>query len=373
MTSRERVKVALNHQTPDCVPTDLWGSASRITNQLYFDLKKHFDITEEGRLIRPGTVTEYEDYILADRLNSDFRHINIGKPKGFKSYKNQQGFVIDEWGVGRDVSAIYPTVAYFPLAEAEVADLDGYNWPKPEDEGRIEGIEERAKDWFLNTDKAITATSPVSGMFFELAQFLRGPEEFFVDLYMNKEFAHKLIDKITDILIPLTLYYVKPIAPYIEWLEFTSDLGTQHAPFMSLDMFKEFFAEPFNRIFSAVKQAYPTVKIFFHSCGAIYDFIPELIKAGVDVLNPIQPLAKDMDPKRIKEEFGKDLVFHGVIDIQQAMRGSVEDVKKEVALRIDQMNINGGYILAPNNHLQPDVPFENVVAMYNYAKEYSKK
>ena len=98
--------------------------------------------------------------------------------------------------------------------------------------------------------------------------------------------------------------------------------------------------------------------------------IPELIDVGVDILNPIQPLAAGMDPGRIKRDFGDSLVFHGAIDIQGAMRGSIEDVKDEVRLRIDQMGNGGGYIVSPNNHLLPDIPAENVVCLYRYAKEY---
>ncbi len=372
MNSRERVRAVLNRQVPDCVPTDIWGSASRVHDTLYESLMQHFGLKEHGSLIRPGTVTQYEDYALADCLNTDFRHINIGKPKHFKSYRDANDYVIDEWGVGRDVSAEYPTVAYFPLANATIDDLDSYTWPNPCDEGRIEGLEEKAKNWYENTDKAITATAANSGLFFELGQFLRGPEQFFMDMCLEPEFTQKLVDKITDILIEMNLYYLKPIAPYLEWVEFTSDLGTQNAPFFSRDMFVQYFKQPFARLFGAVKQAYPNLKIFMHSCGSIYDFIPDLIEVGVDVLNPIQPLANGMDPARIKQNFGKDLIFHGAIDIQCAMLGSVEDVEKEVKLRIDQMGEGGGYILSPNNHFQPDIPTENVIRMYELAKEYGK-
>jgi uroporphyrinogen decarboxylase len=370
MSSRERVKTVLAHKVPDRVPTDLWGSASRICDELYFDLLRYFDLPHMGDLIRPGTVTQFEDYALAERLDTDFRHINIGKPEHFKSYTDENGYVIDEWGVGRDVTALYPTVAYFPLAEAEEEDIDRYPWPDPFDNGRIRGLEQKAKDWYLHTDKAITATAANSGMFFEVAQFLRGPEEFFIDMCTNEGFAARLIDRIADILIDINLFYLKPIAPYLEWVEFTSDLGTQNAPFVSGDMFRQYFKEPFSRVFGAVKNAYPNLKVFFHSCGSIYSFIPDLIEAGVDVLNPIQPLAAEMDPARIKREFGRELVFHGAIDIQKAMCGSADDVEREVKLRIRQMAGDGGYILSPNNHLQNDVPAENVVKLYGSAREF---
>ena len=355
---------------PDVVPTDMWGSASRIHNDLYAELLTLLDIKDPGDLIRPGQVTSYENYELADALGCDFRHINPGKPDGFTSYKDENGLVYDEWGVGRDYSAMYPTIAKFPLAEASEKDIANHKWPDMRDEGRIRGLAEKARNWYESTDKAITSTAATSGLFFELGQFLRGPETFLMDLALNEKFVRALFEKLTELFIEQNLYYLDPVAPYIEWVEFSSDLGTQNGLFFSKEMFRTFFKEPYTRLFNAIKTKFPNIKIFYHCCGGIYDIIPELIDVGVDILNPIQPRAAGMDPGRIKKEFGDALVFHGAIDIQGAMRGSIEDVREEVRLRIDQMGGGGGYIVSPNNHLLPDIPAENVICLYRYAKEY---
>ena len=372
MNSRERVKAVLDKRIPDVVPTDMWGSASRIHNDLYAELLSLLDIKDPGDNIRPSQLTSYENYELSDLLGCDFRHMNPGKPDYFTGYKDEEGLVYDEWGIGRDCSALYPTIAKFPLAEATENDIKGHKWPLMKDEGRVRGLADKAKDWYENTDKAITAAAANSGLFFELGQFLRGPEDFFMDLALNEKFVHALMDKLTELFIELNLHYLKPIAPYIEWVEFSSDLGTQNGPFFSVEMFRTFFKEPHRELFSAIKKAYPNIKIFYHCCGSMHVFIPDLIDVGVDILNPIQPLAAGMDPARIKKEFGDDLVFHGAIDIQGAMRGSQDDVRGEVRLRIDQMGGGGGYIVSPNNHLLPDVPAENVVTLYRYAKEYGR-
>jgi len=372
MNSRERVRATLNHKEPDTVPVDLWGSASRLDNEFYQSLVKHLQYEKLGELIRPGSSSEYVDYRISNLIGSDFRHINIGKPKGFSSYTNVDGHIIDEWGIGRKKIGKYPTISYHPMAELEESDLDSYSWPHAKEPGRIEGLAAQAKDWYENTNYAITATSAVSGQFFDNGQYLRGAEEFFVDLYVNKSFAHKLIEKMTEIIIDINLYYLEPIAPYIEWIEFSSDLGTQTAPFISPELFREFFKEPFRLVFSTLKKAHPNVKMFLHSCGAIFDFIPDLIDAGVEILNPLQPLAEGMDSYAIKKEFGSDVVLHGGIDIQQAMIGSTQDVQIEVKKRIDALARDGGYILAPNNHIQPDVPVDNFLNMYKFAKQYGK-
>ncbi len=370
MTSRERVRTALRHEEADRVPFDMWGSASRLDTRFYKKLVKELGYETYGESIRPGTASEFEDYRISDRFGCDFRHLNIGKADHFKSYTNEEGYLIDEWGIGRLLTGDYPTVAYHPLRNADENTLASYRWPTAKDEGRIRGLAEQAKKYYEETDCAITATSASSGQFFDIGQYLRGAEEFFMDLYINKSFAHKLIEHITAFLIELNLYYLEPIHPYIEWIEFSSDLGTQEAPFISPDCFREFFKEPFRQLFGAIKKKYPKVKIFLHSCGAIYDYIPDFIDMGVDVLNPLQPLAKGMDSKKIKETFGKDVVLHGGIDIQQALIGSLEDVEREVRTRIDAFAPGGGYIMSTANHVQPDTPPENLIRMFECANEY---
>lgn len=372
MTSRERVEAVLNHQEPDYVPIDIWGSASRINTELYMDVAKALGLSGTGRLIRPGSDTQYEDYVLADLLGSDFRHINIGKPQGFKSYKDENGYSIDEWGIGRSLVGRYPTIVKHPLKDMDIEQLEDYETPIAEDPGRIAGIGQLARDYYENTDKYVTACSAQSGQVFDLCQYLRGTEDFFIDLYEEEDFARLLIDKVTDYLIRLNLYYLEPIAPYIGWVEFTSDFGAQHSSFISPQMFRDFFKEPYTRLYSAVKSRFPNLKIFMHSCGSVNELIEEFIQCGVDVMNPIQPLCDGMDSASLKERYGERVVFHGAIDIQNAINGSVEDVKEEVQKRIQALGHNGGYILSSANHIQYGAPVENVIALFRYAREFGK-
>ncbi len=169
MTSRERVEAALRHEEPDRVPVDIWGSASRINTQLYEDVAKALGLTELGRLIRPGSDTQYEDYAFADLLGSDFRHINIGKPKGYKSYKDGNGYIIDEWGVGRSLVGRYPTIVKHPLKDKDIAFLRDYQVPNAEDSGRIEELAELARAYCEGTEKYVTACSAQSGQVFDLS------------------------------------------------------------------------------------------------------------------------------------------------------------------------------------------------------------
>ena len=372
MTSRERVRKALNHQDADRVPLDLWGSASRIHTEPYKKIANHLGFTSYQGLLRPGTTTEYVDYRISDAVGADFRHINIGRPDSFKSYTDDKGNMIDEWGIGRKLISGFNAITMHPFQEAEISDIENHKWPIARDEGRVRGLKEQAKLFYEQTDFAITATSAVSGTIFDMAQYLRGTENFFMDLYTEPEFMDALIEKITDIVLEINLIYLEQVAEYIEWIEFTEDIAMQRSLFISKELFRRFFDKPHRKLFSEIKRRFSHVKIFYHSCGAVSDMIPDIISWGVDILNPLQATAEGMNLEKIKKEYGKDLIFHGGIDIQKTMVGSDEDVRREVRERIDVLSDGGGYILAPTNHIQADVPIENFLALYKYAAEYSR-
>ena len=368
MDSRTRVRLAMQHKEPDRVPLDIWGCASRIHTSRYLSLAAELGLNT-GDPIRPGTMTEYEDYALADLLSCDFRHINIGGPANYKSYYDANGNKIDEWGIGKRLVLMSNTVTSHPFPEPDRALLRKHRWPTPRDPGRIAGLHELAKQYFEQTDKAITATTATSGLFFDFGQYLCGTEQFLVNLYEEEEFCDELIDKLLELFTEIYLYYLEPIAPYLEWVEFASDLGTQQAQFISGAMFRRYFKSPMKQLFSAVKRAHPNLKIFLHSCGSIINFIPDLIDCGVEILNPLQPLAKDMDAYAIKREFGSQLVFHGGVDIQEALPGTTEQVRADVKRCIEALAPGGGYILSPANHIQNDVPNRNILELYRCARE----
>lgn len=373
MNHRERVRAVLNHKEPDRVPLDLWGSASRIHNKLYYKILEYMEIGTKGDLIRPGKSTAYVDYRISDYIDADFRHVNIGRNlKYFKSYNDKNGNIIDEWGAGRKYIGEYDMISYFPLSDADIFDLDNYKWPVPEDLGRIDGIEKQARKWYENTDYSITATTAVSGIVFEIAMYLRGPERFLMDLILNKKFAHKLIGKISEISTQIYVYYIQPIGKYIDWIEYSEDFGMQDRAFISKDIFKEFFKKSHKEMFEKIKKVAPNAKTFLHTCGSVRELIPCFIEVGVDILNPLQPSAKDMDSFKLKKEFGKDLIFHGGVDIQHAICGTKEQAVFEAKKRIKAFAPGGGYIFAPTNHFQPDITVENFIEIYRVAKAVGK-
>lgn len=373
MTSRERVRLAIDHKEPDRIPIDLWGSDSRMNSNFYLRVIKELGWDEPGPCIRPSSTSAYEDYRLSDLIGSDFRHINIGSPDGFKSYKDSDGNTIDEWGVGRKLIGKYPSFSLHPFADMRTEDIETHDWPDMSDPGRIRGLEEQAREWYETTDFAITATTATSGTIFEVCQYLCGIEDFFTCLCGDPEYADALIDKVTDLLIELNVLYARAVGPYVEWIEFASDFGTQSGPVISPAFYSRFFLKPYKRLYDAVKEAAPNVKIFLHCCGGVRPLIPLFIESGVDVLSALQPLAAGMgDAAGLKADFGSELIFHGGIDIQRAIHGTLDELYKECKTRIQAYAPGGGYVLSPSNHFMDDVKPENFFKMYEFGRELGK-
>ena len=372
MTSKERVLTALAHKEPDRVPIDIWGSASRICNKLYFDIAKDQSWKELGPCVRSGRSGDYVDYRVSDLVGSDFRHTNIGKPANFKPVKNERGETISEWGWGTSEIAETSHVSFHPLADAEEADIEKHQWPCVEDAGRIKGLKEQVALWHKENQYFISATTAVSGMMLDIGPYLRGFNQFFIDLYINKSFAHKLIGKIADIIIEFYTYYLKDIGIMIDCVEFASDHGIQDRTFVSPEIYREFFKPQYKRVFDEIRKIAPHAKIFLHSCGSVRELIPDFIDIGVDILNSLQPTAKGMESIELKKEFGNDIVFHGGIDIQGALQHEKERTINEAKKRIAAFGPNGGYIFAPSNHFLEDVPLNNFYALYETALKYGK-
>jgi len=370
MTHRERVIDAINHKESDRVPIDLWGSDSRLVNDFYFKIIDYLNLEPLKNKVRPGKSAEYVDYRISDHIDSDFRHIVIGKPENFTSYKDKEGTIYDEWGIGYKLKGMYPFISHHPLQDGDLSDIDNYKGPMIRDPGRIKGLKDQAENWFKNTDYCITTTGPISGFIMEFYQYLCGTENFFTDLYLNVKFAERLIDKLSEIIADLYMFFIEPIAPYITWIEFESDFGMQDRPFMSRELFRKFLKKPMGMIFSRVKKIAPDAKIFLHSCGSIRELIPDLIDIGVNVLSGLQPLASGMNSLELKKEFGRDLVFHGGVDMQKALCGSIDDTILETKKRISDYGPGGGYICGPSNHFQIDVPIDNFLAMYKTAIDF---
>ena len=372
LTSRARVSAAINHREPDRVPLDMWGTDSRLVDEFYFKVLDHLGWKDKSQTERPGKTAAYVDYRLSDLLGCDFRHITAKGPAGFTRWTDAEGNSYDEWGIGYRKMGQHSFISKHPFPEPDVGAIRRHAWPDMNDPSRFEGMAERVCDWFENTDYAITTTTPVSGLLLDVCQYLRGTENFLMDMCAEPRFAHALIEQVAGLMETLYVNMVTPLAPRLTWIEFATDYGGQNGLFISPEMYREFLKGPESRIFAAVKRVAPQAKIFMHSCGSVKRLIPDLIEAGVEILSSLQPLASAMDSAELKKEFGNDLIFHGGIDLQQALVGTREQTVEETRRRIADYAPGGGYIVSPSNHFTSDVPVQNFFALYETAAEFGR-
>ena len=205
---------------------------------------------------------------------------------------------------------------------------------------------------------------------FDFARFTRGTEKFLIDLALEPEKAEILLDKVNDLAITFFKKLMMHTAGKVDGVYVGDDFGTQQGLLISPDMWRKYIKPRYEKLLSVVKSH--GVKYCHHSCGGIRPIIPDLIEIGVDVLNPIQPLAAGMDPEELGEEFGKELTFYGGIDEQGTLpSGSADDVRKEVRERINTLGKYGGYIVAASHAFQPDTPLANVLAVYEEVLGYT--
>jgi uroporphyrinogen decarboxylase len=302
----------------------------------------------------------------------DFRPVAGKGPRYPKQKTIDDRTFIDEWGVTAHmpVGGFYYDIIEFPLKKATIEDLERHPWLDPFDEGLTEGIGKEARDLHEGTDYAIVGSPSLGQSIFEQSSYLRGLDTLLMDLIINKEFAHALFRKVTDIQKTKYGRFLDKVGKYVDVVRVGDDTGMQQGPLMSPQLYREMLKPYHKEYFDFIKER-TDAKLCLHSCGAVYELIEDLIDVGVDILNPIQVSAKNMECSRLKKEFGDRLGFWGGIDTQRVLPfGTPDEVKEEVRMRIRELGPGGGFIPCHVHNLQHDVPPENVIAMYRAIKEY---
>ncbi len=374
LTSRERVLRALEHEEPDRVPIDIGGYISTIrTIKAYENLKRYLGFPEGNFKIFHAEHMFIDDFVVK-RLHADILYV---RPKPLKDrYKRYPGKIVeDEWGIKfhKSADSLYYDLHEPPLKEPHKEVIEEYEWPDPHDPVRYEGLEKEAKKLYETTDYCIVADhlTPLFGEgLLERAWYLRGFQEFLLDMVLHPDFVEAFLKKLHQIQIAHFGEVLDRIGDYVQIAEVMSDYGMQDRMIFSPKFYRKFF-KPFDaKLIKFIKKK-ADVKVLYHTCGSIYPIIPDYIENGVDILNPIQPRAKDMQAARLKKEFGDKLCFHGGFDIQQILPyGTTEEVVEEAKRLIRELAPGGGYIFAPAHCIQPDVPPENIVTMYDAAFKY---
>lgn len=372
MTSRDRVLRALNHQEPDRVPLDLGGTHdSSIVVEGYERLKAHFAVSTSTQIMQRMTRAATVDEAVLQALGIDTRAIVIGSPRRSVAAELGPREYRDMWGVER----VHPEGGYYydqrraPLeGSITVADVRRHTWPDPEDPGLLEGMAARLAWIRTHTEAAAILTLPAP--FVHLSQFIRGFQDWYTDFILGTDVLEALFDAVLDITIRIAERELEAFGRDVDVVRCGDDLGGQNGLQVGREHYLRYIKPRHAKFFHRVRELTPA-KLMFHSCGSIVDILPDLIETGVQIINPVQVTARGMDPAFLKREFGRDLVFWGGTDSQKTLPfGTAEEVRAMVARLIDTFGPGGGFVFSSCHNIQPDVPLENVLAMFAQAREH---
>ena len=355
MKSVERVLSAINHRQPDKVPVDLRfvpEISRKLLSELQMDENQFWEwagqdiFTIRPKFKNPASPVKYADPTI--RIDENGYFVDIYQVLFRK--------------VTTEIQSYIEPLDLPPLGDmTSIEDLRHFAWPKVDDWD----YSKIYKEMESKRDKALW---PRSRGCFQTAQLMRGMEKFLVDLALDPEFACSIMDHVLEFVIEDARLTLESGKGKYTFVEYNDDVATQKGMLISPAMWKK-YVKPRMKAFCDMAHACGA-KVKYHSCGSVYKIIPDLIEIGVDILNPIQTLAVNMDPFKLKEEFGKNICFHGAIDIQELLpSGSVREVKDYVKKIIDVVGKDGGYILAGSHTIQADAKVENIIAMIEVAKE----
>ena len=382
ISPRERVKQSLNHIQPDRTPVDFLAVPEiweRLINSLSitdFPLNsEYFDSRWEALLRKLQVdcrVISYDQFpsppddalIPGSEINW-YSSLGRSTPNRMWRQITPDEEIMDIWGrvfrVKENPYGAYEELSRYPLGDVQtVSDCRDHPWPEP-DWWDFSGVSELLSQL---DDQQEYHLRYRMGSIFEIAWQLRGMDKFLLDMAMDPSIPLYIMEQLTDVFVEVTRRFLKAAGGRIDMVYFYDDVATQENLLISKEMWQKQIYPFHNRLIEASKSR--SRKVMYHCDGAIYPLIPSLLDMGVDVLNPIQADAKNMDPGKLKNEFGDQLAFHGGIDIIDTLpNGTEEEVQNEVRTRIQELSENGGYIVASSHHIQADTPLENILAMYD--------
>lgn len=413
MNSRERVLASINHKEPDRVAIDLGSTpSSGISAIAYNNLKKHLGMTTGHNRVYDivQQVTQPEDAIL-NKFGIDV--VDIGRmfntedsdwydvmlpdgsvaqyPVWFKPVKQADGsflaYLKDGTLVGKmPVGATFFDQTVFPYVDGypqDYSDLSGAMgkviwqalahspWDNAGDPCFYEKLREKALSLRKNSDRALMIVCGCN--LFEWGTFLRRMDNFLMDIYSEPEEVEKLLDALMEKHIATLEKVCSAVGDIVDVLRFGDDLGMDSGPFMSPEVYRNIF-KPRHKMLCDYVHKNSGMKTFLHTCGSIYKLIPDLIDAGYDILNPVQTTCREMEPEKLKKEFGADVTFWGGgSDTRHVLnRGTTEQVKEDVKRRLEIFAPGGGFVFNPIHNIMPDVPPQNIIAMFEAIDEFYK-
>lgn len=412
MTSRERVLAAIDHKTPDKVPVDLGSTpSSGISATAYARLRSHLGVVSGATRVYDVVqqLAQPEDWAL-DRLGVDA--VDLGRtfntrdedwydvvlasgdaaqyPAWFRPEREADGSWIARHADGTVIArqpegAAFYDETCFPMMDDWPSDWSGLDaamgkvlwsalvhspWDNAGKPGFWERLRANALELRRTSDRAVMVV--VGCNLFEWGTFLRRIDNFLADLLLEPEKVESLLDALMERHLATLEKVCAAVGDVADVIRFGDDLGTDQGPFMRPDIYRELF-KPRHRILCDYVRTHSSMRTFLHSCGSIDLVIPDLIEAGFQVLNPVQTNARGMEPEHLKKEYGADVTFWGGgIDTRAVLnRGTPAEVRAQALERLEIFAPGGGYVFNTVHNILPDVPPENVVALFDAVREFN--
>jgi len=410
MNSRERILAAINHKQPDRIPVDIGATpSSGISAVAYHNLLKHLGLNLKNHVYDVVQEVSQPDMEILDLFRVDV--FDIGRffnshesywheltimngvpglyPKWFNPEKQPDGSWLAAGGTGEYIAKMPAGATFFdqlifPYYDGYPDNYDnighemsrvswgGFGFPpydRMNEKDYWKMLRETIKLERSKTDRALLIG--VGCNLFEWGTFLRRIDNFLMDLFMDPENVHKLLDVLLERHLDFLSKICESVGDLVEVVKFGDDLGTNTGPFMPPEIYKEFFL-PRHRIMCDYVKANTQAHTMLHCCGGIYELIPGLIEAGFEILNPVQINAFKMEPERLKKEFGREITFWGGGANTQSVlnKATPQEVRDHVRHNIEIFASGGGFVFNTVHNIMPDVPPENIMAMFDAIREF---
>ena len=378
MTSRDRLLLALNHREPDRVPIDLGGNQSGIHRFAYQRLVDLLGLKEEIVIMDLVQQLALPSEAVLERLHVDTRYVRARGAAGFDARvvkREREGRTwhdfTDEFGVTWSMpedSPRYFDITHSPLAGLSLDEIKAYPFPRGDDPTRFEGLREEALR--ITRDTPCAVISGISGVVYEICWYMRGLENLFADMIERPQVLEAIIDRTLQFWLDWFRLFLDEAGDIVDVIMIGDDLAGQKGPLFSPAIYRSVVKPRQKRLVQYIRSR-TKAKIWYHSCGSVLQYIPELIDNGVDALNPVQLSARGMDPGELKKAFGEEICFWGGgIDSQHVLpHASPDEVREQVRRNLGIFKPGGGYVFANVHNIQADVPPGNVIAMFDAAHE----
>ena len=378
MDPRQRVLTALDHREPDRVPFDIGSTVvTGIHERPYKGLRRLLGLPEPTATAHPLYFFVVPEDDLKDKMGIDAASVATGLASGFELKVERRGdmmWVRDEFGIGFAMLIEGGTEfdpLGFPLGgDISLADVARHPWPDPLDPARYLGFREACERIANQERRAVVCEGSLGGTM-EIATWMRGFEDFYADLATDPRVVCAIMDRVLEFKLARWGRIFEIAGDLIDVVVEADDLGGQFGPLISPESYQRHI-KPRHRILFDFIHSRGRAKVLMHSCGAVRQFIPDFIDAGVDILNPVQVSAAGMDSAGLKRDFGRDLTFWGGgVDSQRVLVvGTPAQVREDVRRRLDDFMPGGGFVFAAVHEILIDVPPENLVAMWETVREF---